>query len=612
MNKELKINFMDYHWFLFRYFEIKYYSKNDFKIFKFLRDRPTEKIVKFHIESSRYESPLTLLQALRFLKNLQRSLENKASEIISKRCIYYWLHLYRRIGVGKIFGYESTTTLALYRNMTECCVQKYGKINCGLEIIFGNKNYDIDEKDIASGNYIAALEYFFKSESKSGISEKGVYLGKFNETDYLNIYIIERLMFEYWHITTSLRRLYKGGNLIIDNGTYYVINNENTEFLMKSFDNIEIEKDSINAGCSLIPYYNYKNISVLEYPFNNFFNLPEITFDASTQKPFIPNFLWFPFDFDSYFINNSFLMDDFYEFFGYTLECFVTVMFLIIFRNIYVCKNNKSYAISLIQNAYTAIITQDELIIELVDYSKEISLPSLENYELNYEEVSKVINYFKLNLENKKDISIATLGPRKIVLPSIDNKYIIDLSGISDIMAKQTHFITGKNVEKKGNIFEEYIKKRIKNSNLTIWECQKILKGYDSTSEEIDISFIDKNVLFICELKCINKSISYITGDFKSLGFRKNKFIIALEQSERKVDWILHHIKGRNFEVPNSIDLIVPIVISPFIEYIWDVSEYYWLCSDIPRVCNINELLELFKRDYIHDINGKSFVKILK
>ena len=624
MVKKPQASFLDYNWFLFRYLE-KFYSKNNFESFKLLRDKPTENIIKFHIDSSNYSPPLTILDSLRFLKRLQNNIENKASQIINGRCIYYWMHLYRRISPGKIFGYESTTTLALYRNMTECCIQKYGRINCGLEIIFGNDNYEISLKDIASGNYIKALKFF--SQTNIIVNKQGVYLGKFNETDYLNIYVIERLMFEYWHITTCLRRLYKGGKLVINDDDYYVINDDNTDYLVKSYDErnekygdfcttigieIGIEKEYLSSGCYLIPVYNYNSVSIVEYPFNNFFNLPEIAVDAITQKPFIPNFLWFPFDFNSYFVSNSFIKDEFYKYFGYTLECFVTAMFLLVLRNVYVAKNNKIYAIYLIQNAYTAIISEDELINELIEYSKEIKLPSLGDYELNFKETTKFINDIKLNIDNKKSISIATLGPRKIILPSIDKKYIIDLSGIGDIMAKQTHFITGISIEKKGHIFEEYIINKIKKSNLNIWECQKELKGYDGTSKEIDVSFYDKDVLFTCELKCIKRSLSYISGDFKALKYRKDKFIKALNESEEKADWILNHKEGYNFKVPDFINILVPVVISPFIEYIWERSEYYWICSNVPRVCNISELLELLKKDYINEVVKKPFIKFLK
>ena len=614
----------DYHWRLFRYIESKFYLKDNFERFKFLRDRLTGDIVKFHINSCNYKSPLTFKKSLRFLKNLQLSIEIKTSEIISKKCIYYWIHLYRRISPGKIYGDESNTTLALYRNMVECCVQKFGRINCGLEILYGNEKYEVDLKDIASGNYIDALKSF--SLTNYEINKQGIYLGKFDKTDYLDIYVIERLMYEYWHTTTCLRRLYKGGKLLI-NDNYYVINDENTEFLMKSYDernekyndfcttigiDVGIKKDNLSSGCYLIPVYNYNNVSIVEYPFNNFFNLPEIPIDPSTQKPFIPNFLWFPFDFDNYFVSNSFIKNDFCKHFGYTLEGFVTVMFLLVFRNGYVAKNNKTYAFYLIQKAYTSIISEDEMVDELVEYSKQIKLPSLSEYKLNTDETHKIINDIKLNNENKKDISIATLGPRKIILPSVDNKYIIDLSGILDILFKQTHYVPGKKIGEKGPIFENNIINKIKKSNLITWECQKKLKGIDGTFKEIDVSFYDKNVLFICELKCIKRSLSYITGDFKALKYRKDKFTQALNDVDDKTNWILNHKEGHNFKVPDFINIIVPVVISPFIEYIWDIDDHYWIFSNIPRICTIKELLELLKYDYFNIIIKKPFIKFIR
>ena len=623
MVEKPNIYFGDYHWFLFRYIEQKFYSAHNFELFKLLRDKSTEDIVKFYIDSCKFKSPLTLLESLRFLNNLKISIENKASEIISKRCIYYWIHLYRRIGLGKIFGNESDTTLALYRNMVECCIQKFGRINCGLEIIYGNESYDIKAKDIASGNYLEALKFF--SLTKHEINNDDIYLGNFNEIDYTNIYIVERLMFEYWHLTTCLRRLYKGGKLLI-NDNYNVICNNNTEFLMKSYDErndrygnfnttqgIDLgfnELELLNSGCVLIPQYNYKQVAIQDYPFNKFFNLSNISIDPTNNEPFKPNFLWFPFDFDNYFISNSFLKDEFFEYFQYSLESFVTTIFLLVFRNLHISINNKQYAFYLIQKGYTAIISEDELINDLVEYSKVVKLPSLSKFELNIDETKKIINDIKLNNENKKKINISTLGPRKIILPSIDNKYIIDLSGILDLISKQTHFLPERNIGKKGSIFEDNIIKKIKKENLNIWESKKKLNGFDLTSKEIDVSFYDRNVLFICELKCIKRSLSYITGDFKSLKYRKDKFTEALTEVDNKADWILNHRKGHNFKLPDVVDIIVPIVISPFIEYIWDIDDKYWINSKTPRICVIKELFKFLKDNYINSIIVKPFIKI--
>ena len=179
-------------------------------------------------------------------------------------------------------------------------------------------------------------------------------------------------------------------------------------------------------------------------------------------------------------------------------------------------------------------------------------------------------------------------------------------------MSKQTHYVPGRNIGEKGPIFENSVIKKIKKSNLITWECQKKLKGIDGTFKEIDVSFYDKNVLFILELKCIKRSLSYITGDFKALKYRKDKFTQALKDVDDKTNWILNHKEGHNFKLPDFINIIVPVVISPFIEYIWDVDDHYWICSNVPRICTITELFELLKNEYFNAIIKKPFIKFIR
>jgi len=52
------------------------------------------------------------------------------------------------------------------------------------------------------------------------------------------------------------------------------------------------------------------------------------------------------------------------------------------------------------------------------------------------------------------------------------------------------------------------------------------------------------------------------------LEFRREKFENALREIDDKADWLKKDREGLNYKIPKSIDLIIPIVISPFVEYI--------------------------------------------
>jgi len=92
------------------------------------------------------------------------------------------------------------------------------------------------------------------------------------------------------------------------------------------------------------------------------------------------------------------------------------------------------------------------------------------------------------------------------------------------------------------------------------------------------------------------------------LNFRKKKFEAKLKRPDELAEWLAEHRRGTNFEIPENIDVIVPLVVSPFVEYIWSNSELLWLTSEIPRVCVPEELGSIANTDMLSQIVKKPFV----
>ncbi len=91
--------------------------------------------------------------------------------------------------------------------------------------------------------------------------------------------------------------------------------------------------------------------------------------------------------------------------------------------------------------------------------------------------------------------------------------------------------------------------------------------------------------------------------------FRREKFESALDDCDKLAEWLSKRRRGANFEVTQGIDIIIPIAVSPFVEYIWSSDETLWLTKEIPRVCTPDELSSITHRDILSEIVRKPFVR---
>lgn len=598
MGKELEVQ-IDYHQILFSYIVKKY----DMDIYA-ERDIDTNNIVYFFTTTLKHFSGTVNLDAIKFIELLQQRIEDQLKKIISTKSIYYWFHLYRRIPPVATFDNESRQTVWLYRNILENAFLKYGKFNVGNELIYNTKKRSVRVQDIASGLYSEALDNFDGGQKLKPKLE-GVYLGKFGKKEMVEIFSLERLAYEFWYTTVCLRRIYKGGVLRIDNNQYWVENDSDTEYLMRSYDSRggDFEDLSCSDGIMMFsnetsnsvvvtPKYNIEQLSLREYPEHLLFNM---NIPNDMLEIFKPNFLWLPINFDHYYKSHEFYIDTFQRKFGYRMESFVYTLYLILTKELIYCRENQT-GVENLKRAYRYIGSYKELANEIIDYYNAGKNSCIYTYELNKEEVIKVIEDLILP-EDRNNISLVTLGPRYLFFPAINGGYIIDYSAILPILMTKMHFLNVKE-ETKGHLFEDVVIERLTEKKFNLWQCKKKLEHSDGTSKEIDISFIYKGFLFIGELKTHKMSLSFIKGDTQSLEFRKAKLKDALSQVDEKAKWLCTHTTGTNYNIPRDIKAIVPFVVTPFTEYIWSRSDDLWLTESIPRICTPSEC-EIFCNDKV-------------
>ncbi len=605
---------LDYHNVLFSYMGLslrRNLKKN--------RDRPANLIIGRFIGKYDDSESLEFDDAVNAIRDIQNMIEDKMCQMISRKGIYYWFHLYRRIAPKETFG-EDPQTLILYRNILECAFLKYGKINCGNEIVMSKPGHLINSSEIASGHFKKALINTGANKKMFDEKKEGIFLGKYDYNDALEIYQLERLAFEYWHTTVCYRRLNKGGKLIINRTGYFVLNDPEADRLIGIYDKRGTKFDDFssssgvllnhklleaNKGISLVPQYNSNEISEIDYPQQQLF-LSRFLHDG--DKEIIYNFVWVPFNFDYYYVANEFYSEEFLKTFGYRIEAFVQTLYSLIQSEVYFClTDDRPVGRELLKRAYRRFSSIDKLVDNLIFISTHDKITSLSDYKLTKEDALSVLKNLSYNRTYRNNISLNTIGPRCLIFPSVDNGINVDYASVIFILRTMMHFLKPTE-DKKGHLFEDVVIERLKTVGVPMWLNKKKLYGNDNTSREIDISFIIGDILFIAELKANVQSITYIEGNKATLQHRQKKNLEGIHQVEDKVKWLLNHNKGRNFFINENINYITSILVTPFTEYIWSSESDLWIDDEIPRVCTVSECCLLPKVIDIEDFKKKPYV----
>ena len=609
----------EYHQILFKY--IVETSKIDFLV---ERNKLTSDIVASHVSEYSKQGEGSE-NGERFLLSLHKKLEAKMAEIISQKSVYYWMYLYRRIGVFESFG-EDGRILQNYREIMEVAFKKYGMYEIGDELIqFSNDGSDGNIDLIANGLYKKALNHYGIPGNK--IRFCGIFLKNFKEKDLLNIYILERLAYEYYEVAVCLRRLFKGGHLVINdlgntNTLYTVHATDELESLMYSFDVRSQKYAEVTTSNGVIlnakfhsnmlmylPHYNYTHLSFEQCPQYALFDIPFYPDDRFSK--FIPNFVWYPFDFSYYYHSYEYLSEEFENKFSYSFKSFVCTMYMLVQYNFIMSKSSVTDAYAALKRGYKHWINKEAL--ESTLYNAYCYIKDRIEISLTREEMSTILNELFLP-EDRSIMSLTTLGPQYPII-SCGQEIVIDFHAITNTMLTKMHYINedpDKNYEDKGHAFESIVIERLKKKGFKLWKCQQKLVHFDGTSKEIDVSFVFDGCLFIAELKCNTIALNHACGTISFLNHRKDKVQTAISQSDDKASWLKDHLSGSNYALPDNIHRIVPFAVSPFVEYIWEKGDNLWLTDAIPRICTPSEcellcdeniLAEISKKPYVVNIN---------
>jgi hypothetical protein len=179
------------------------------------------------------------------VRRLLNVLEAEMANVLRRRSVFFWLHIYRRIGVVLHPHHESKTdprTVMLVRQIVELAITKHGRATDADEIVPSNRV----KPDLILGGFMrAGIKARFPSRFtkeyrrlvKSLRESPQLVVKYFTEDDFVGIYRVEGLSYQYWKATAALRALGKGARVIIyEDGAWNYVSDEELWQLIESID----------------------------------------------------------------------------------------------------------------------------------------------------------------------------------------------------------------------------------------------------------------------------------------------------------------------------------------------------------------------------------------
>lgn len=557
-----------------------------------------------------------------YLKTLMGKLEIIIEEKVKEHSLYELLFWSRRIRPVNVFD-VSNETIILYRNLTQLIFAKYCKGDGGM-FKFNGMALPNSMKNFNLKRLFNLILHDFKPTTQETLSFR-----KIGELFKL-CYDIEFMSYYYVYLMQRYRICSKGGYIVhhptmgidcvIDPEKGFLIDlydkrasQSNLLVGAGGFASLDFNKNSFNSSDDLTLMFllfqeNLKNEDARD--------LLRIVIEGSPQKEyeliemeFISNYLPHPINLEDYYEYARIYSKEFFEYYGFSIEELLFFLSRISQENIVGFIEDTNRFVHMLQRGYM-LYKRDIMLesyiesISQIEMIKDISIPV--DLEASFNHMFSFLTY---KPEDSFQITLQTFGPRKIFYP-IDNEIgIVDHTGIVELLSYILDPISKKK-DVKGGLFEDIIIKIIESKfgEDSIWIKKRKLKVGKRT-REIDVSFVYKDVLIILECKAVNLSWGFFNGDTEAIEFRNMKNMKAIDQADTTLTFIEDNIDNLNIPVPQEIEFVASLLVSPHPEYIWSVDENLFIDSNTPRILAAKELDTVINDNFLNKLKQTPFCR---
>jgi hypothetical protein len=534
-------------------------------------------------------------------------IEQELATIFGRQSIAYWLHLYRRISPGPSGINKDAKTVALVRATFEAAVQKYALFSSCNRVA---RSDEVPPEKILRGMLMGPEFQVFREAVRANPQ---LVLTDFGVEEMQELYDTEKLCHEAWRSTAALRILGKGASLIVERTSPYFYDNRSDELhhLVRVYDNrnqpgcvtatgtvyeqpgAEVNKE----GWVLIPTYNVHRVPGRE--FNKFFHRLGMHLVSPPHGTFVSNFLWGPFDLRSYYAAHKPFGSAFADHHGVSLESVLIVVASLLLRALHAWTEKKGRVVHYWQRAYDGPYTRSFIEQDLKAFLKW-GIRSLGlNMKVSEIDVSGALRFLELTGEKRALIDLAVPGPHSILLPLNEDRVFIDYAWCGPTLYNLFYGVKLEDQNFKGAALEKVV--RARKCVLPEGPC----KALNGESRQIDASFAVGDTLAVVECRAIGRSFGVDRGDPVALNFRRQKIDQLLAEADSKAAWLGRNPAGINYDV-RSFKRILPVTVSPFVEYLPSTSHFYWLSPEVPRVLTPSELRELLSGGALDAIASSS------
>jgi hypothetical protein len=567
------------------------------------------------------QQEITAERAWPVMRELLDIFEAEMAKLLCKHSVFFWIHIYRRIGVSLYPRHEDKTdprTVMLVRQIVELALAKHGRATNGDELVPSNRvNPDL----VLGGLMRAGIKALFKSRFtktyrgvvKSLRESPQWVIRSFTEQDFLAIYQVEGLAYQYWRVTALMRALGKGARItvrqdgdweyVLDDELFWLIRSvdERTEkkglagsLLGVWFDDDVRPRESGKFAASeylICPVYNAEKV-----PLADLFQAPGLRVAETGARNFRPAF----FNARRYLEAHAFLADAFRARHGYGLEAFVAtlwaianVVFFPLSFNLAKTEGSRrkifrDTLMYVLQRGYRVLGADANIAVPVLLQRIKEFLPGVEIPE---EEVQAVLVRLTLTPVSQGRISLWSGGPRYVLVPAGPTK-AADLQGVPAMLA--TLFVrVAHDQGQRGTLFEEAFRHALERRGFEVQSGR--LSAISGAFKELDAGVIVGRELFAFECVSVERPLDYEIGYPNTLARRRERLNGKVEQVLELFKFLKVNPRGTNYDY-TTIQHIVPLVVSPFVEWLWDRSARLWISDSTPRILSADEALDLIER----------------
>jgi hypothetical protein len=204
------------------------------------------------------------------------------------------------------------------------------------------------------------------------------------------------------------------------------------------------------------------------------------------------------------------------------------------------------------------------------------------------EDVRRGVDFIALSGAAQKNIGLWSGGKRPILIPAAGG-LMIDLAAIIPFL--YTIFFGLKKLDNAGGeTFEDSVRTAARSRKLDL--CLRgVIRWPSGTPREVDLGIRTENRLTVVECFSYELPLDFEVGKPSVFEKRKAFLIKKIDQAKTLAEPIRLEPKGTNFDVSWAEEIDWRVV-SPFVEFAWEIDETFFDERGLPKVLQAEELLD--------------------